>query len=121
AGRSGPAPGHAGPHPASRRDAASRADDADRAYAAGNATEALAGYRRRLAGDPGDTDALVGLALAAGRLGRTAAARMLTTRPDLVRALCHRLPGADPVAVAAWLAECPGGVSPGGQSSAGSM
>ncbi|MGC4763529.1 aKG-HExxH-type peptide beta-hydroxylase [Micromonospora sp. DT46] len=88
-------------------DATGRVDHADRAYAAGDAGGALAGYRRRLAGDPGDADALVGVALAAGRLGRTAAARVLTTRPDLVRALCRRLPGADPLAVATWLADGP--------------
>ncbi|MEH1101604.1 hypothetical protein V6V16_20810, partial [Micromonospora sp. CPCC 205561] len=99
-------PGERGPRRAG--DAAPRPDDADRAYAAGDARGALAGYRRRLAEDPGDTDALVGVALAAGRLGRTAAARVLTTRPDLIRAVCHRLPGADPVAVAAWLADGPG-------------
>ncbi|MEV0879138.1 HEXXH motif-containing putative peptide modification protein [Micromonospora echinofusca] len=86
---------------------AERVDHADRAYAAGNVGGALAGYRRRLAEDPGDADALVGVALAAGRLGRTAAARVLTTRPDLVRALCHRRPGADPLAVATWLAGGP--------------
>ncbi|MEU9509696.1 HEXXH motif-containing putative peptide modification protein [Micromonospora sp. NPDC048170] len=98
-----------GVDPASPRagDATPRPDEADRAYAAGDAEAALAAYRRRLAGDPGDTDALVGVALATARLGRTAAARMLTTRPDLVRALCHRLPGVDPVAVATWLAGGP--------------
>ncbi|MCX4390605.1 HEXXH motif-containing putative peptide modification protein [Micromonospora peucetia] len=95
------------PVPSRTGDAALHLDEADRAYATGDAPAALAGYSRRLTGDPGDTDALVGVALAAGRLGRTAAARVLTTRPDLVRALCHRLPGADPVAVATWLAVGP--------------
>ncbi|MGC4789175.1 aKG-HExxH-type peptide beta-hydroxylase [Micromonospora sp. DT178] len=107
ADRTGSRPGVDVPVVRQPRETARRADDADRAYAGGNAPGALTGYRRRLAEDPGDTDALVGVALAAGRLGRTAAARVLTTRPDLVRALCHRLPGADPVAVATWLAGDP--------------
>lgn len=77
----------------------------DQAYAAGNSEDALAGYRRRLAADPGDVDAWVGLALAAHHTGQPAAARMLTRRPELVRALSHALPDADPLTLAAWLAQ----------------
>ncbi|MER7889759.1 HEXXH motif-containing putative peptide modification protein [Micromonospora sp. NPDC094482] len=82
----------------------SELDPTDRAYAAGHPTDALPGYRKRLAADPGDVDAWVGLALAARRGGQPAAARVLTGRPDLVRALCRALPDADPLALAAWLA-----------------
>ncbi|MFC0505693.1 aKG-HExxH-type peptide beta-hydroxylase [Micromonospora costi] len=82
-------------------------DRDDLAYAAGDPARALAGYRRRLATDPDDTDAWVGLALAARRTGRPAVTGALTGRADLARALCRALAGADPLAVAAWLAEAP--------------
>ncbi|WBB68131.1 HEXXH motif-containing putative peptide modification protein [Micromonospora sp. WMMD812] len=77
-------------------------DPSDRAYAAGDPATALAGYRRRLTAEPDDADAWVGLVLAARRTGQPAA-RALTGRPDLARALCGALPGADPLALATWL------------------
>ncbi|WP_433533807.1 aKG-HExxH-type peptide beta-hydroxylase [Micromonospora sp. CA-249363] len=77
----------------------------DQAYAAGNSEDALAGYRRRLAADPGDVDAWVGLALAAHHTGQPAAARVLTHRPELVRALSQTLGDADPLTLAAWLTQ----------------
>ncbi|MFG1649631.1 aKG-HExxH-type peptide beta-hydroxylase [Micromonospora sp. NPDC049275] len=77
----------------------------DQAYAAGKREDALAGYRRRVAADCGDVDAWVGLALSAHHTGQPAAARALTSRPELVRALSHTLPDADPLALAAWLAQ----------------
>ncbi|MCX5065309.1 HEXXH motif-containing putative peptide modification protein [Micromonospora lupini] len=76
----------------------------DQAYAAGKREDALAGYRRRVAADCGDVDAWVGLALSAHHTGQPAAAGVLTSRPELVRALGHTLPDADPLALAAWLA-----------------
>ncbi|MEU8300085.1 HEXXH motif-containing putative peptide modification protein [Micromonospora sp. NPDC048909] len=82
----------------------SELDPSDQAYAAGHPAGALPGYRKRLAADPGDVDAWVGLALAARRGGQPAAARALTSRPDLVRALCRALPDADPLTLAGWLA-----------------
>jgi uncharacterized protein len=45
----------------------------------------------------------VQLALGWRRAGRPAAARTIARRPDLVRALTHRLNNADPEEVAAWL------------------
>lgn len=77
----------------------------DQAYAAGNSEDALAGYRRRVAADCGDVDAWVGLALTAHHTGQPVAAGVLTSRPELVRALSHALPDADPLALAAWLAQ----------------
>ncbi|MGQ5261509.1 aKG-HExxH-type peptide beta-hydroxylase [Micromonospora sp. ZYX-F-536] len=77
-------------------------DSADRAYAAGDPESALHGYQRRLRDDHGDTDAWVGLALAARLTGHPAAARSLVTRPDLVREAHRALPDADPLALAAW-------------------
>ncbi|MEV4822082.1 HEXXH motif-containing putative peptide modification protein [Micromonospora sp. NPDC049274] len=77
----------------------------DQAYAAGKREDALAGYRRRVAADCGDVDAWVGLALSAHHTGQPAAAGVLTSRPELVRALSHTLPDADPLALAAWLAQ----------------
>ncbi|MEU8169936.1 HEXXH motif-containing putative peptide modification protein [Micromonospora sp. NPDC049004] len=77
----------------------------DQAYAAGNAEDALAGYRRRVAADCGDVDAWVGLALTAHHTGQPVAAGVLTSRPELVRALSHALPDADPLALATWLAQ----------------
>ncbi|WP_422740521.1 aKG-HExxH-type peptide beta-hydroxylase [Micromonospora sp. WMMD729] len=88
--------GGGGPHQSS---------PSDQAYAAGNSEDALAGYRRRLTADSGDVDAWVGLALTAHRTGQAAAARVLTRRPELVRALSHVLPDADPLTLAAWLAQ----------------
>ncbi|MET8280068.1 HEXXH motif-containing putative peptide modification protein [Micromonospora sp. NPDC005174] len=77
----------------------------DQAYAAGNSEDALAGYRRRLAADPADVDAWVGLALTAHHTGQPAAAGVLTHRPELVQALSQTLPDADPLTLAAWLAQ----------------
>ncbi|MFI5924665.1 aKG-HExxH-type peptide beta-hydroxylase [Micromonospora sp. NPDC051543] len=88
--------GGGGPHQSS---------PSDQAYAAGNSEDALAGYRRRLAADSGEVDAWVGLALAAHRTGQPAAARVLTHRPEVVRALSQTLVDADPLALAAWLAQ----------------
>ncbi|MEV4657180.1 HEXXH motif-containing putative peptide modification protein [Micromonospora sp. NPDC049301] len=87
-------------------------DRADRAYAGGDPVRALEGYRRRLGGDPEDTDAWVGLALAAARTGHPAAARALATRPDLVRAVHRALPDADLLAVAAWCLDTPSARAP---------
>ncbi|MET8348461.1 HEXXH motif-containing putative peptide modification protein [Micromonospora sp. NPDC005206] len=82
-------------------------DPSDRAYAEGDPVRALDGYRRRLSGDPGDTDAWVGLALAARRTGHPAAAVALATRPDLVRAVHRAVPDADLLALATWRLDAP--------------
>ncbi|MEV1332237.1 HEXXH motif-containing putative peptide modification protein [Micromonospora costi] len=96
-----------GPRHANAGDGPSGPERDDLAYAAGDPARALAGYRRRLAADPDDVDAWVGLALAARRTGRPAVTGALTGRADLARALCRALAGADPLAVAAWLADAP--------------
>ncbi|PWR05657.1 hypothetical protein DKT68_25630, partial [Micromonospora acroterricola] len=91
-------------------------DPVDRAYAAGDAAGALDGYRRRLSDDPDDADAWVGLALAARRAGRPAAALALATRPDLVRAAHQALPDADVLTLAAWCQDTTAPPEPGAVS-----
>ncbi|SHM71955.1 aKG-HExxH-type peptide beta-hydroxylase [Cryptosporangium aurantiacum] len=63
-----------------RRRALDRSPPADDARAAD-------GYRRRIAVDPSDDEAWVGLAHVTGQLGRSPAAAALAERPDLVRAV----------------------------------
>jgi HEXXH motif-containing protein len=76
---------------------------ADVALIAGDPAAALDGYRRQLHRDPGDHRAWIGLGLARDALGRPSPA--LARRPELVRALARRLPGADPIEVADWCAD----------------
>jgi uncharacterized protein len=73
---------------------------------------AAATFRAALAADPDDAEAWAGLALALGRAGATDAARTISERPELVRAMLTRVPDrADPAALADWLS---GGFDPAG-------
>ncbi|WP_239160459.1 HEXXH motif domain-containing protein [Virgisporangium ochraceum] len=83
---------------------------ADLALVHGDVDTALSIYLNRLArsqhGSDEEIQAWVGLALALSESGGGEAAKALTSRPDLVRAV-HAASGksADPVEVAAWLAQ----------------
>ncbi len=74
---------------------------------AGDTAAAVAGYRRRIAADPGDLASWAGLALGLRRTGRCPDA--LLDGPEVVRAVYSRLareapaPAADPERLAAWL------------------
>jgi HEXXH motif-containing protein len=59
----------------------------DRAYLDGDLAAAVEGYRARIAADPGDEDAWVGLAMSVRASGDEPTAMVLHQRPDLVRAL----------------------------------
>ncbi|MEV1285603.1 HEXXH motif domain-containing protein [Micromonospora sp. NPDC049679] len=95
-------------------------DPADAAYLAGEFAKATEGYAERIARDPGDDDAWVGLALAMAAAAHAGAGAM-STMPATVRALYARIrqtgppapaptpqpgaaQGAGPVEVAGWLA-----------------
>ncbi|MET8363947.1 HEXXH motif-containing putative peptide modification protein [Micromonospora sp. NPDC005194] len=80
-------------------------DPADRAYVAGDVAGALMAYQRRLIDDPEDSDAWVGLMLAARRGGHSDAAHTLMARPDLVRATHQAVPDTDVLTVAAALTQ----------------
>jgi uncharacterized protein len=70
---------------------APRAALADRSFLAGDLQAAADGYAERIAMDPNDRDAWVGLAMTVRRLGNdSAAAAALTLRPEVVQALYAR-------------------------------
>ena len=89
---------------------------AEAAYLAGDFATALVGYRDAVAASPEDDEAWAGLALTLAKTGEPAAARVLTDRPDLVRALVAELrrgsvpDAATPDQVAAWMSGAYGGV-----------
>ncbi|MFD2418294.1 HEXXH motif domain-containing protein [Amycolatopsis pigmentata] len=82
---------------------------ADRAFAAGDHHTAAIGYRERIATDPGDSQAWIGLGLALRVLGDREAADGILGFPALVVAIHERIratvpgPTPDPAALAGWL------------------
>jgi HEXXH motif-containing protein len=85
------------------------ATEADHAYATGRHDEAVLLYRAELAENPDLPGPLVGLGLSLGAGGANPAARALTLRPELVRAV-HRTvrdeaPGTTPERLAAWIGQ----------------
>ncbi|ANN20102.1 HEXXH motif domain-containing protein [Amycolatopsis orientalis] len=90
------------------RPAVPGATAADFAYARGEFTEAIAGYRAELAADPDRPASLVGLGLALSARGPDPAARALLHRPELVRAVHRQLrtlapPPPSVERIAAWI------------------
>jgi HEXXH motif-containing protein len=67
------------------------ATTADLAYATGQFAEAAAGYRAALRANPDHATSWVGLGMALTELGTSAAARALTHRPELVRAVRRQI------------------------------
>ncbi|SCG57576.1 HEXXH motif-containing protein [Micromonospora echinaurantiaca] len=80
------------------------ATPADVAYIAGHYADAIERYERELTERPDRAEQWAGLALACRRSGDEEAALVLTSRPEVVRAL-HRAvtPPASPVQLARWL------------------
>jgi hypothetical protein len=87
-----------------------RPTTADIDYAQGRHEQALAGYKRELARDPGDPGGWTGLALALRDGEAHKAASFLADYPELVRAIAVRVRalggGApDPVVLTQWIAD----------------
>jgi HEXXH motif-containing protein len=88
--------------------------EAAAALADGDHALAAQSFRRALATDPGSHLDWAGLLHSLAHLPDTPAARMLSARPELVAAVCHTVlsrsgRGADPLLVAAWIAQSAGG------------
>jgi HEXXH motif-containing protein len=83
----------------------------DIALVSGDATAAEVGYRSLIDGEPGNLAGWTGLVLAASANRSTPAWRVLTRRPELVRAvhlaLRRRAVTVQPTAVAEWLEQAP--------------
>ncbi|MFI6758777.1 aKG-HExxH-type peptide beta-hydroxylase [Micromonospora sp. NPDC050417] len=100
----GAAPGGIGPDDTGAGMAEPGGTAPERAYLAGDFAHAVSGYTSRIAHNPADDDAWVGLALAM-TAANDPGATIMATKPETVRALHTTLPGSPgPARLASWLA-----------------
>ncbi|GIF63850.1 HEXXH motif domain-containing protein [Asanoa ishikariensis] len=86
-----------------RAERPAEATPADIAYVAGDWAVAIDRYERQLVEHPDRAEQWAGLALACRRNGDEDGARVLTSRPEVVRALHRAVRSAGPVELARWL------------------